>query len=80
MARASICIHSLACGRTVAVERMRRVGSTKKKQRIVRRPGLLLFSSSKGCTRCCKVFGHASARPDNVRITPRGCTSDLLKP
>jgi hypothetical protein len=39
------------------------VGSTRKKARILRWPGLARSASSNGETQCWKRFGQASARP-----------------
>lgn len=71
---ASMLIHSFICGGTVAVERTRSVGSTRKKHKTVRLPCRVGSGSSNGRTRCCRVFSHAKARPEKVRDDPRGCT------
>ena len=61
-------------GGTVAVDRTRTVGSTKKKQQIVRLPGLVGSIKLTFATRCWRVLGQARTRPAGVEQCPRCCT------
>lgn len=66
-------LQSPLCGGTLAEEMMRRCGSTRKRARILRCPGLDGSAKEKGMTRCCSVLGKVIRRPSVVATLPRSC-------